>query len=138
MKIIKKNIKLIIGLVLGLIISGISVYAVTVSSSDVTYKNTNVQNAINDLYSKVGNGVPTKTQTITKSGNISSWPVTFTFNELQQVVGVTYINASSGYVGNQYVFNFKTEIDNNNVVVTPYMAQGGAQLQELTVTAIGY
>ena len=56
MKIIKKNIKLIIGIILGLIISGISVYAVTVSSSDVTYNNTNVQSAINDLYNKVANG----------------------------------------------------------------------------------
>ena len=53
MKIIKKNIKLIIGIIIGIIISGITVYAVTVSSSDVTYNNTNVQAAINDLYNRV-------------------------------------------------------------------------------------
>ena len=48
---IKRNI---IGFIVGAIVFGsIGVYAVTVASSDVTYNNTNVQAAINDLYSRV-------------------------------------------------------------------------------------
>ena len=42
--------------IVGAIIFGtIGVYAVSVASKDVTYNNTNVESAINDLYSRVGN-----------------------------------------------------------------------------------
>ena len=56
MKMVTKNIKVIIAFVIGLIISGVSTYALTVASKDVTYNNTNVESAINDLYSKVSSG----------------------------------------------------------------------------------
>lgn len=45
------NKNLIIGIFIGLSVSVISVYAVNkYSSSDITYKNTTVENALNDLY----------------------------------------------------------------------------------------
>lgn len=56
----KNNIKLFVGIFIGLVISGISVYALSVASKDVSYDNTNsisekvnVQDAIDDLYSKI-------------------------------------------------------------------------------------
>ncbi len=43
--------KFIFGLVIGIIISSVTVYAANkYSSSDITYKNTTVENALNDLY----------------------------------------------------------------------------------------
>ena len=62
-KFIKSNIKLVIGIVIGLIIAGTTVYAATViSGSDVSYSNTssdltstNVQGAIDEVYNKVKN-----------------------------------------------------------------------------------
>lgn len=48
---IKKNIKVILAFLLGMIITIPSVYAVTkYLASDVTYKDTTVENALNDLY----------------------------------------------------------------------------------------
>ena len=59
-ELLKPNIKLIIGLVLGLIIAGgISIYALTISANDISYDNNisgleanNVKDAIDELYSK--------------------------------------------------------------------------------------
>lgn len=63
MKIVKNNIKLIIGIIIGVVISSISVYALTIASKDVSYDNinsgsesANVQGAIDELYEKVGSG----------------------------------------------------------------------------------
>ena len=48
---IKKNIKVILAFLLGMVITIPSVYAVTkYLASDVTYKDTTVENALNDLY----------------------------------------------------------------------------------------
>ena len=54
---IKKNIKLIIGILIGIIISGSIVYAVNVTSSSVEYTRsgssvTSVEGALNELYDK--------------------------------------------------------------------------------------
>ena len=51
-----KNIKIIIAFILGLVISGVTVYALSINSKDVSYANTSVENAIDDLYEKVGTG----------------------------------------------------------------------------------
>ncbi len=50
-----KNIKLYIGIIIGLVLSGITVYALSINSKDVSYKTTNVSDAIDDLYEKVAN-----------------------------------------------------------------------------------
>ena len=62
MKIAKKNIRVVVAFVIGLLISGVGVYALTIASKDVSYDNTNshstntnVQGAIDELYSRVGN-----------------------------------------------------------------------------------
>ena len=63
---IKNNIKIVIAFILGLIISGIGVYAaILYASSDVGYDNTgsgltstNVQDALDELYTKAQNMVP--------------------------------------------------------------------------------
>ena len=52
-----KSIKIIIAFVLGVIVSGIGVYALSINSKDVSYKTTNVSDAIDDLYEKVTNSV---------------------------------------------------------------------------------
>ena len=49
-----KNIKLYIGIIIGLVISGIGVYALSINSKDITYKNTNVSDAIDELYERSG------------------------------------------------------------------------------------
>lgn len=59
MKFLKKNIRLFIGIIIGMLITGGVVYAVT-SASDIGYTRTgtnitNVQEALNDLYSKTNN-----------------------------------------------------------------------------------
>ena len=59
-KIVKGNLKLVIGIIIGATISGVTVYAATViASSNVSYSNTtsglsatNVQSAIDELYTK--------------------------------------------------------------------------------------
>ena len=64
-KLIKNNYKIVIGLILGILVSSISVYAVEkvsmIDSEEVTYNNTeshgdydNVQETIDELYKKVG------------------------------------------------------------------------------------
>ena len=57
MKSIKNNIKLFAGIIIGILISGVTVYAVNISSSNIEYDNTNsgltstnVESAINELY----------------------------------------------------------------------------------------
>ncbi len=59
---VKKNYKIIIGIVIGIIVSSLGVYAVSLSSSEVTYDNNNsgiksktLQGAIDELYSKAKN-----------------------------------------------------------------------------------
>ena len=61
MKVIKKNYKLLIGFILGLLVAGTSVYATTViSSKDISYDNTtsklsstNVKDALDELQTKI-------------------------------------------------------------------------------------
>ncbi len=55
MNFLKKNYKLIIGIVIGaILISGISVYATgQYLASQVTYNNTNVASALDELYTKL-------------------------------------------------------------------------------------
>ena len=57
-----KNIKIIIAFILGILVSGIGVYALNISARDTAYDNTNsgstatnMQDAIDDLYEKAGN-----------------------------------------------------------------------------------
>ena len=61
-KILKNNIKLIIGIIIGGIVFGGISYAVAtgISSGDVTYtanNQTTVQGALNDLYSKAATNI---------------------------------------------------------------------------------
>ena len=58
-----KNIKVIIAFVLGILVSGLGVYALNINARDTAYDNTNsgssatnMQDAIDDLYEKSGNG----------------------------------------------------------------------------------
>ena len=57
-----KNMKFVLGIIVGIIISSIGVFALSISARDTTYDNTisgssatNMQDAIDDLYSKSGN-----------------------------------------------------------------------------------
>ncbi len=67
-KMFKKNYKIVLGIIIGGIISGVGVYAATtLSSSDITYDNsksgltsTNLNGAIDELYEKVNNKPPCK------------------------------------------------------------------------------
>ena len=59
---IKNNIKLVIGIIIGLVISGVGVYALTVTAGEISYDNTqsgiqanNVKDAIDKLYEKAEN-----------------------------------------------------------------------------------
>ena len=108
MKIIKKNIKLIIGIIIGLIISGISVYAVTVASSDVTYSNSkttakNVNAALNDLYSRVGDVSSVNTPVILDTSRFNS----DTFNAL----AFSYLYAKGGSLQEGYCTQTKINMD---------------------------
>ena len=50
----KKNYKIVLAFILGILVSGTSVYAATkYLASDVTYKGTTVEKALNEFYSKV-------------------------------------------------------------------------------------
>ena len=57
-----KNIKIILAFILGILVSGIGVYALNISARETSYDNsisgssaTNMQEAIDDLYEKAGN-----------------------------------------------------------------------------------
>lgn len=57
-KIINDNLKIIISIFITIIIVGTgTVYAVTYLASDIKYKNTNVEDALNDLYNKKNNSL---------------------------------------------------------------------------------
>lgn len=100
-----KNIKLIIGLIIGIIIaSGITVYA-AINASDINYKNNkSVADALNDLYTQVPKG----TKDITSNGNNIDVKQYETVNvnatiSAQQVAtittrGATYTFQNDGYV----------------------------------------
>lgn len=49
--------KIFLGITIGLLISTVGVYAVNYLASDVTYKNTTVESALNDLYSKISSTI---------------------------------------------------------------------------------
>ena len=51
----KGNMKLVIGIIIGVIISSGVVAATMINSSDVSYKDTNVESALNGLYDKASN-----------------------------------------------------------------------------------
>lgn len=70
-KILNDNIKLIVGIIIGAVISGAGVYAVSVASSSVTYDNTNsgatatnVKGALDELYTKAKNCKKIKDNTV--------------------------------------------------------------------------
>lgn len=70
-KILNDNIKLIVGIIIGAVISGAGVYAVSVASSSVTYDNTNsgssattVKAALDELYTKAKNCKKIKDNTV--------------------------------------------------------------------------
>ena len=79
-RIVKKNYKIIIGIVVGLMISSIGVYALSsLSSSEVSYNNESsgltsntVQGAIDELYTKASTHCPDKYVCSTKTGIASS------------------------------------------------------------------
>lgn len=51
----KNNIKLFVGIVLGILISGVTVYATNYLASDVTYKDTTVDKVLDELYKNQSN-----------------------------------------------------------------------------------
>ena len=77
MKILKNNLKVIIAFIVGVILAGGIVYAAVVSASEVSYttaKNaniTNVQEALNDLYSKNQNNITITSTSISKVASAS-------------------------------------------------------------------
>ena len=74
-----KGLKFIFGVAVGLIISGIGVYALSINSKDITYNNTNVSDAIDDLYEKVGTGTGSWVKAIftSRSQTNNTFPITF-------------------------------------------------------------
>ena len=73
-----KNIKTIIAFVLGLVISGVSVYAISIDARNTYYDNTisgssatNMQDAIDDLYERSGNASLIDCGTYSNSANIN-------------------------------------------------------------------
>ena len=46
--------KFFLGIIFGLVISAIGVYALSINSKDVSYNNSNVENALDDLYERIG------------------------------------------------------------------------------------
>ena len=95
MKRIRNNMKVIIAFVIGLIISGASTYALTVASKDVTYNNTNVESAINDLYSKVGSSGGYEYVTTTTINYASTTPVTIS---LEDYAGCSRLTADDIFI----------------------------------------
>ena len=90
-----KNIKFILGIIVGVIISGLGVYALSINSRDVAYNDTNVSEALDDLYEKAGAG----------SGNISFITHTnFTYQIPDSVKEIAYVcganPCTSTYGGN--------------------------------------
>ena len=75
----KNNIKIILAFIIGVIVSGASVYALTVASKDITYDNTNsgsdattVQEAVDELYTKVSSLKDLNIQTTATASDILS------------------------------------------------------------------
>jgi len=103
--------------------TGIGVYATSVSSSDVTYDNTNsgseattVKGAIDDLYSKIGNGGRLKLVT-TGSANFINGTITVTPNVPKSLnnyiitTGPIAEIGTAGYSANSTMIFFGTALE---------------------------
>ena len=101
--------KLIIGFILGAILfTGVGVLASQLFARDIIYGNTNVESALNDLYTKA-NKTPTQVATLTTQG------ATYTMQNDGYITGT--IRSLNG-LGAQ-VFN-----DSENIVYTHYANEG--------------
>ena len=103
-KIIKANLKLIIGFMLGAIVSGVGVYAATLNfaSGDVEHtksdgSKTNVKAALNELYEKAALSEKPKTISANLSGGAYGWTSYGGFQScsLDTLTGTITINGNS-------------------------------------------
>ncbi len=104
---IKKNIKVILAFLLGMVITIPSVYAVNkYLSSDVTYKDTTVENALNELYinKKYNSSI-----NFTISANMSSINVGFRPKYISCII----LNNNDGL---NVSLNYNPDIDDKNVL----------------------
>ena len=94
MKIINLIKRNLLGFIAGAIIFGsIGAYALTVASKDVTYNNTNVESAINDLYSKVSNSSGnTKYKCVNLAYNTTTDTIHFEAGDVLAIQGVGVYN----------------------------------------------
>ena len=108
------NKNLIIGIFIGLSVSVISVYAANkYSSSDITYKNTTVENALNDLYKNNSTANKSFRYNETKK-NIEVYN-----KNLNKWVSIKHYNADIPITGELYS-NGKASIDFEKIIRTQY------------------
>ena len=127
-KFIKSNIKLVIGIVIGLIIAGTTVYATTVLlGSDVSYSNTssgltstNVQGVIDEIYKKAD---------IRKQGNFIS---AYTYNSSTGTNNYGYwtISATSSTLCGAWIVGNQGRIYSNNTHFADYGARAVVEVSK--------
>ena len=128
-----KNIKLYIGIIIGLVLSGIGVYALSLNSKDVSYKNSNVSDAIDELYERTT--ISNDNITFQKASNF-----TYTFPE--QAKKAVYVcgayNCYATYKGNSLnASNHGTLASGAGLNYTEFDVDGGSIALSATWPAYG-
>ena len=129
MNFIKKNYKLIIGIIIGaILISGISVYATgQYLASQVTYNNTNVANALNDLYNKIkdinetdsiSTDILSGKKAYTKNGLITGTKSIDCISGTYSKPANTYISIDIGFTPTKYILQW--ELADGTIITTFY------------------
>lgn len=115
MKFLKNNYKLIVGILIGTILSGGIVYA-AVSASQVTYKNnTSVETALNELYGIIKNRPDTTLNFVLRNTNNGSTSVA----EIPSAMFSLYKKAditNTGYSG-YTTFSYLTNLSSGTVAI---------------------
>ena len=99
-KLIKNNMKIITAFILGLLVSGICAYAITVSSDDISYGDVTVKDALDDLYQARDNSLSVNTSTLIVN-RASAQTTSFSFTPSSEykfyVITDIYFAASRNY-----------------------------------------
>ena len=103
-----KNIKLYIGIIIGVLISSVGVYALNINARDTAYDNTNsgssatnMQDAIDDLYERSGNA--SLIDCGTYSGNVTINISNYYDGDLTNLTGdnfiLEFLSSNAGTIG---------------------------------------
>lgn len=103
-RIFKNNIKILIGIIIGIIISGTIVYASGILASQINYNNTTVDQALNSLYTTVTTYKNLTTETTAVNTDIAEGKTAYD-NLGNLITGIAQVSGGSNCVFDSFVCN---------------------------------